>query len=350
MPDILIFRIGQLGDTLISLPAIEAIRQKYPSYRLILLTDRHQTSKGYVSSWDILEPTGWFDQVIYYDARVKGATKLIQLFDLIKKLHALELEHLYNLAPVRSKLATVRDEIFFRYLTGTKSYHARSNFVPPSATNNGLPELMPEWQALFQITNDSLPKSHSFRLPIPETERDRVVALMHSENIDPEMKFIIIGPGSKMPAKLWPIEYFEELGKKLLNKYPEFILIIVGGEEDSSAGENLCAVWGRRSFNLAGKLSIYGSAALLQKSMLYVGNDTGTMHLAAMTGTPCLALFSARDYPGKWSPYGDKHTVLRRTVECEGCMRQICEYNNKCLRDIKPEEVFDALKVMLGKT
>ena len=110
MPEILIFRIGQLGDTLISLPAIEAIRRKHPDHRLVLLTDRHKTKKGWVSSWDILEPTGWFDQVVYYDAREQSVMKLLTL---IKKLRLFDVEHLYNLSPVRNKLAMIRDNFFF---------------------------------------------------------------------------------------------------------------------------------------------------------------------------------------------------------------------------------------------
>ncbi|MFC1589027.1 glycosyltransferase family 9 protein [Pseudomonadota bacterium] len=347
MPVILIFRIGQLGDTLISLPAIDAIRLKYPDHRLVLLTDRHQTSKGYVSSWDILEPTGWFDQVIYYDARVQGSAKLTKMLALAKVLRSLEIDHLYNLSPVRTKSATLRDELFFRYMTGAKNYHARPSFKAPASSNKGLPKLMPEWQALCRIVNTVSQDNHDFHLPIPQSEKEAVISFVQSQDIDLDKKIIVIGPGSKMPAKQWPQEYFELLGKKLLHEYPQLQLIILGGKEDSSVGEYLSDAWGRRSYNLAGKLSIYGSATLLAKSILYVGNDTGTMHLAAMAGAPCLALFSARDYPGKWWPYGEQHRVLRRKVECEGCMSHVCEYGNKCLKEIKPEDVFEVAKNMI---
>ena len=67
-PTVLIYRIGQLGDTLVAMPAIHAIRQNYPRHRLALLTDRHTGSNGYVSSWDVLCPTGWFDEVLFFYA------------------------------------------------------------------------------------------------------------------------------------------------------------------------------------------------------------------------------------------------------------------------------------------
>ncbi|MCW8922513.1 MAG: glycosyltransferase family 9 protein [Gammaproteobacteria bacterium] len=350
MPEILIFRIGQLGDTLIALPAIEAIRHKYPSHRLILLTDRHKTSKGYISSWDILGPTGWFDQVIYYDARVKGWNKLKNLLFLIKKLRDFNVEHLYNLSPVRTKFSSLRDVFFFRNVISPDNYYARTDHALPRPAKGKVPRLTPEWKILYQMVAMDSHESCKFRLPIPQRERKKAINVALSEGINLTMKFLVIGPGSKMPAKQWPCEYFEDLGNRILSEYPDLQLIILGGKEDSFMGDSLCDVWGERSHNLAGKLSIYGSAAILEQSEIYIGNDTGTMHLAAMAGVPCLAIFSARDYPGKWYPYGAHNTVLRRSVECEICMLQVCEYNNKCLKNIKSGEVFDVTRNMLRNT
>ena len=65
MPSILIYRTGQLGDTLVSLPAIQAIREGFPRHALILLTDRHARAE-LVSSWEILKATGLIQRVIFY--------------------------------------------------------------------------------------------------------------------------------------------------------------------------------------------------------------------------------------------------------------------------------------------
>lgn len=94
---------------------------------------------------------------------------------------------------------------------------------------------------------------------------------------------------------------------------------------------------------------MYESAAVLKRSRGYLGNDTGTMHLAAMVGVPCVALFSARDYPGQWEPYGHGHAVLRHETDCAGCMLEVChERGNECLRLISEEEVFEASRYLLG--
>jgi ADP-heptose:LPS heptosyltransferase len=90
---------------------------------------------------------------------------------------------------------------------------------------------------------------------------------------------------------------------------------------------------------------------MLERCALYVGNDTGTMHLAASVGTPCVAIFSARDNPGKWEPTGPGHIVLRHEVPCAGCMLETCVDNDlECLKAISVDEVLAAIGGRLERT
>ncbi|HTN94681.1 MAG TPA: glycosyltransferase [Gallionella sp.] len=347
--NILIFRIGQLGDTLVALPAIEKIRREFPSHRLVLLTNKDQSLANFVSSWDVLGPTGWFDQSIFYNPNARGWGRLKMLVALVARLRALKFEHIFNVAPERSTEQNKRDEWFFRNIIGALNYHA-----PPSgygvylqSTNGGLPRLGPEWQRLLRIVAVAEPGDRGFHLPIPESERASAFGTAHDLGIDFGSMLLAIGPGSKMPAKKWPGERFAELGARLLNEFPKLQILVLGGKEDITLGNELCGLWGERSHNLAGKLSIYGSAALLERCTAYVGNDTGTMHLAAMVGKPCVAIFSARDNPGKWDPYGNGHLVLRREVECAGCMLEVCNHDNKCLKLIGVDEVYLAVRTYI---
>ena len=152
-----------------------------------------------------------------------------------------------------------------------------------------------------------------------------------------------------MPAKRWPKEHFAELGRLLLRAFPDMELLVLGGKEDKELGDELCREWREGAHNLAGRLSIYGSAAALGACAAYVGNDTGTMHLAAMAGTPCIALFSARDYPGKWDPWtAIKHNEPPNEIPCAGCMSEECtEYRNECLKQIGVNRVFEAVEAVL---
>jgi ADP-heptose:LPS heptosyltransferase len=72
------------------------------------------------------------------------------------------------------------------------------------------------------------------------------------------------------------------------------------------------------------------------------------MHLAGLMGKTCIALFSARDIPGKWMPLGTRHRLLRKYVPCAGCMLEICDKNNLCLTSISVDEVLAAWRNVMA--
>jgi ADP-heptose:LPS heptosyltransferase len=151
-----------------------------------------------------------------------------------------------------------------------------------------------------------------------------------------------------MPAKQWPIERFAEVGNQLIRDYDAWP-VIFGGAEDRAAGSRLLETWGRGAM-AAGELNVRAAAAALQSCLLYVGNDTGTMHLAASAGIPCVAIFSARDYPGLWEPYGVGHAVIRSEVPCAGCYAQRCpREDNLCMSRIGVASVLDACRKILDQ-
>lgn len=345
---ILVFRIGQLGDSLISLPAISAIRQRHPAHRLVLLTETQATASGYVSSWDVLGPTGWFDDVVYYEPTPNLVKRLRTMLMLARNIRKLNLEIVYDLAPERTIHQSRRDRFFFRRLAGIKDYRGGGFLCKPPRNPDGkLPRIEPEWRRLLHVV-DAEP-STGFCLDLSQTEQRQGHELLQHFGLDAGARVLAVGPGSKMPAKVWPQERFIELGKRLLADDPELNLLVVGGREDAPIGDALCVAWGKRARNLAGRSSIYVSAAVLRHCAAYVGNDAGVMHLAAMVGVSCVGLFSARDYPGQWEPYGAGHACLRHETDCAGCMRTVCPYDNKCLGLISVDEVERAVKSVLEK-
>jgi len=104
--------------------------------------------------------------------------------------------------------------------------------------------------------------------------------------------------------------------------------------------ELLLANWPGPRVNLCGRLSVRESAALLTRARVYVGHDSGPMHLAAAVGTPCVAVFSSRNLPGEWFPNGDRHRVVYHSIPCQGCRLDVCiERKKACIRSITVEEV-----------
>lgn len=345
---VLVFRVGQLGDTLLSLPAIYAIRQRHPDHRVVLLTERQPLGSGYVSSWDVLGPTAWFDDVVFYTPASSAWKKLSTMLALAGKIRELGPELVYDLAPERTLFQSRRDRFFFQRLAGVKEYRGGGLLLKPTRNVRGsLPRLDPEWKRLLRVIGaDS--EAGDFRLSIPEAERRCAQELLRHEGLNGTKRLLAVGSGSKMPAKRWAQARFRELGERLLAADPDLYLLVIGGKEESAIGDDLCSAWGPRSRNVAGRLSVYGSAAVLQGCVAYVGNDTGAMHLAAMAGIPCVSLFSARDCPGQWDPYGQGHVILRHEIECAGCLLTVCPINNKCLDLISVDDAERAVRSVIA--
>ena len=85
--------------------------------------------------------------------------------------------------------------------------------------------------------------------------------------------------------------------------------------------------------NLCGKLTPRESAAAFERARMFVGHDSGPMHLAAAVQTPCVAIFAARNIPRVWFPFGEQHRVVYHRVDCMGCGLETCV--------VRAEEVHD---------
>jgi ADP-heptose:LPS heptosyltransferase len=343
-PTVLVYRIGQLGDTLVALPAIDWIRSRHPDARLVLLTDGYPERPTLVSAWDVLSPTGWFDRVIFYDPEGSAFRRLWRLARLAVVLRRLQIDHLYNLVSRVRRRERARDRLYFRWLAAPKSYHDAAPVPPPGTRTGGaLPRYDPEWTRLYRMVSGS-DAAPDFVLPVPDSARRLAGEVLSANGCDGGRVLIALAPGSKMPAKRWRLERFAAVCRELLAESADVRILVLGGPEDASLGAELRAGLGPGVVNLAGQLSLYGSAAVLERCSLYVGNDTGTMHLAAMVGVRCASIFSARENPGSWEPFGTGHVVLRHETPCAGCMLQACPRGNECLELITVDEVVSAAR------
>lgn len=345
MTTILVFRIGQLGDTLASLPAVRAIRAAHPRARLVLLTDR-QADSATVTSWEVFEPTGLFDEVCY----LQVPSQLADLVRASRRVRRLAPARLYYLPPMpRTWWQVARDRFFFRRLCGIPDIVGLRPTGPyPVRDDAGrLIRLQGEAARLMAWIAPDLPETSvmpgDWRIHPTVEHAVKPKRLLENAGFH-NCELVAIAPGSKMQATKWPEEQFDRVGLELLRRFPGLRLVVVGGPGEHPLGDRLCRAWGDRAMNMCGALSVWESAALLARCALYVGNDTGAMHLAAAVGTPCVAIFSARDNPGKWEPAGLAHTVLRHDLPCGGCVLNSCvEHELACLKTISVEQVLAAI-------
>jgi ADP-heptose:LPS heptosyltransferase len=161
-------------------------------------------------------------------------------------------------------------------------------------------------------------------------------------------KTVILCPGAGVPVRLWPIERYREVIGSLVAR--DVRVVVVGGPQDRSAGARLAAV-GNTVLDLTGKSNVREMFALMRHADLYVGNNTGAMHMAAALGVPCVMVTSASDPEGSWTPYGEGHVVLGTRPVCQACMKETCD-DARCILSVTPGDVVDAClrKLRIGRS
>jgi ADP-heptose:LPS heptosyltransferase len=157
--------------------------------------------------------------------------------------------------------------------------------------------------------------------------------------------FIGCSVGTGMDAKDWGEANWGLLLRELGRDFGGRGLVLIGSGADFERSDRVASAWPGKWLNLCGKISPRVSAAVLELAGIYLGHDSGPMHLAAAVGTPCVAIFSAREKPGVWFPFGDQHRILYHQTECYGCQLKVCvRHDKKCIRSITVEEVLAAVR------
>jgi len=334
----------------VALPAFRAVRDNFPQAHIVLLTDS-QYGKNRVQCEEILEGSGLVDEYLLYthnDSFLGKTLRSLRMLALLLLLRRRGFDALIYLFPTGADNPRMkRDRLFFKS-AGIKKIIGMSGFVmkQQNVLRHPLPKVPHVSDQLLARLVDSglfVPAAGESGgcLNVSASERAAVNELRKNELDDGGRTWIAIGPGSKMPAKVWPKERFSELVQRLIDAHDVWP-VVFGCPEDAVKGRELTSQWGR-GYVAAGKLGVRASLAALERCALYIGNDTGTLHMAAAVGVKCIGLYSARDYPGLWYPYGQGHVVFRDSLSCEGCMKESCSDNKKaCILSIGVEEVYEA--------
>ncbi|MCX5796861.1 MAG: glycosyltransferase family 9 protein [Elusimicrobia bacterium] len=345
---VLIYRCGAIGDTIVAIPAIRAIREHYPGARFLLMTA--SGGEGIVWTDRVLREFNWFDDVITYET--SEISNPLRIWGVLGRVRRGAPDIVFYLASEKnSRFKILRDRFFFHLAGARRFIPAYSGKVTLWGRLNRAPRLYVKEtdRLLAELARQGIPAPTAmFDLPITPRHSERVTALLKESGLDPSRPLVGMCPGSKQPIKVWPAERFVEVGLRLIQEEGVNI-VIVGGSDEAAVGAQLMDFWpAGRAANLAQKLSILESAELLRRCLFYLGNDTGAMHLAAAVGTRCVAIFAAREPARSWDPYGDNHAILRKSVPCQNCyLRECVKQGLRCLKDITVEEVWAACRRML---
>lgn len=343
---IVIARNGLLGDTLVALPALWILKKNFPKSEIYYVYEKFP---GKLNAEDILKNTGLVDY--FYSLRKKGIAKIFSIMNLFLKIRfgnfdlGIELEEPHW--PGNKKK--------FLEFCGVKKVigpDGRGQHLPRDKEGK-LIEVKPISESLLEILssiNIKIPKitKDMLRLPASNKDKDAVDGFLRKKGnfVNNKIK-IAVGPFSKTPCKRWPLENYKGVIRALILKY-DVIPVIFGSENEKELGEELINHW-KVGINAAGVLSISESVELMKRCNLFLGNDSGVMHMAVSAGLPCVAIFSARDSPKRWEPYGLENIILRKHTNCEGCLLDYCrEKKMECIKSIKQSEVLGSCLKLLN--
>lgn len=334
---ILIFRTGSLGDNLCAIPAIVAIRRKFPNARLDILTN---AGKSNLVTLEKLLDSSFYDSIIdYLGLGIK------RLFPLLRKNKYGLVIYLPQTDSSFFKL--LRDLLFFRFICAggfgwekaTMHFFRRTQekFIFFENETTRLNNLLEK--------NGIAVSENKFALNIQENDQLLVNELFRKNDLDKKEKNIAMVVGAKRPQNRWPLVNFKEV-IDYFNK--EYNIIIIGGPEDRILTEPFRVM--ENVFDFSGLLTPVQSALVFEKCLLTLSNDTGPMHLSYAMETPTVALFSSRDFPGKWFPPQNKYNKVFRTenVSCSICLSEICPNNAICIKAIDPKEVINAIDALIA--
>ena len=252
---ILIFRIGELGDTLIALPALRAIRNSFPDAHIAWLGNIDSEGR-HITPRQVLPVNGLINEWILY--AVGSRSRFSDPIRLLWQLRRARYDLLVYLVPrVRSTSDVRRDLLFFR-LSGIREVIGHRGILPlPPPSTEGLPTVEHEADHLLHrisLSKISVPSpgAADFDLELTDAELGTSAAWLSkhvpSFAID---NLVAFGPGSKWLSKIWPEERFVEVGCRLIDEANVFPLVF-GGSEDRQLGDRLVRAWGRGG-NAAGR-------------------------------------------------------------------------------------------------
>jgi ADP-heptose:LPS heptosyltransferase len=343
---VLIYRLGSLGDTIVSLPALRLAARAFPNAKRVLLTNIPISAKAPAAA-AVLENTGLVVDYMRYSVGTRSPLELLALWGRIVRFRP---QVLVYLAAGRGVKVAQRDVTFFR-LCGISTFYGVPDTEDLQA-NRWQPEasaLEPEADLLCRrlaALGDAHPEDPAnWRLCLTSEELEQGRAVLGASAGRP---VIAASLGTKLQVNEWGNENWRALAASLAARYPGYTLLLTGAEAEWAASEYVAEGWRGQPgagpvINACGRLSLRQTAAAFVQADVFIGHDSGPVHLAAALQVPCVGIFAARHLPRIWFPYGKGHTVLYHQVDCSGCRLETCIVEKKkCIASIAPDEVLAA--------
>ena len=334
--NILVVSSTAIGDTLLSTPAIRAVRERYPQAKIIAHFN--------AGNAELFENNPHIDGIIPYYGGYRRFLSTVREF----RKHNFDLALIFHgNEPQATPMA---------YLSGAgfiiKAPISREYGFLLSNTSNGF-EKPRDHHAI-----DVRMKTASFigcsgenrEMVLVADEGDRPAASSYLSRLGMDENAILVGlqVGAATRYKMWPSHKFIELGKRLLQLNPGIRILVTGSPRERKLCSSVAHEIGDRAFSTAAEVSLKTLRGLIERMNLLVTNDTGTMHMAIALKTKTLSLFCPTNDWGT-GPVQDLHlhTVIKKGMQCNPCITKKCD-EPLCMDQISVDEVFCSAKEALG--
>src|ERR1051325_8906951 len=338
---ILIRATNWVGDAIMALPALRAVRGRFPEAEIAIL------ARPYVA--DIYRDQEICNQLIAYDSQAKCAGILgrerlaaelrAQRFDVALLLqNAFDAAWLAWRAGIPERIGYARDGRSFLL---TKS-------IPIPKTGEIPPHEKFYYLELIRRAGwiDSLPDESFIALNVSEENRRRAAEFLAQSGARLDSLRIAIGAGASYgSAKCWPPSRFAELANRL-HLQTDADVILFGTAAEAAVTRSISSELRKAPIDLTEKTAIADLPALLSQCHLFIGNDSGAMHVAAGVGLPVVAVFGPTD-PYGTAPVTARCTIVQEKPYCSPCFLRHCPTDHRCMRAITPEMVEAAAKPWL---
>ncbi|MDX6694113.1 MAG: heptosyltransferase [Blastocatellia bacterium] len=327
--NILVIDFGQLGDVVLSLPALRAIRQKFPHARITVAVGKPGAP--------IVELSGYSDAVMPVDrvslrdgpkplaiVRIARFVKEVRRakFDFVIDLHSLSETNLLGfLSGAQQRLYARRQGRSLDYLS---NFRPRAPIEDNSDSKHAIDRYL---DVLIPLGIKDAPRVP--RLPTRPEDHAAVEQMLTKEKADRETMLVGLFPGAGHPGRRWPMERFSELADMLVRNDGVRVIVFAGPEERALVKEMRASF--PRSTVFFDRLTIPQLAAALSRLSAFVSNDTGPMHIATAVGAAVVALLD-RPTPNSFVPIEERHRVIY----------------SRTIKELTTDEVYAATRALLA--
>ena len=330
---ILIRATNWVGDAIMALPALRAARQRFPDAKIAIV------ARPYVA--DIYRDQEICDQLIVYDpkgthAGLSGRERLAKELRPQKFDAALLLQNAFDAAWLAWR-ANIPERIGY-------ARDGRSFLLTRAVPVPRLGEI-PTHEKFYYLELlrragwlDSVPDETYISLHVPEEKRRSADDFLSKSGARQSAMKIAIGAGASYgSAKCWPPSRFAEVANRWQSQ-ADADVILFGTAAEASVSTAIAAEMRRPPIDLTGKTAIADLPALLSRCHLFIGNDSGAMHVAAAVGLPIVAVFGPTD-PFGTAPITPRCSIVQQKPYCSPCFLRRCPTDHRCMTAVTAEMV-----------